>query len=317
MLDIKDLRSYFYTLSGMVKAVDGVSMGIDEGGTVGLVGESGSGKSTLGLSIMRLLPRTGRILSGEMMFKGEDLLELSEEEMTRIRGNKISMIFQDPVTYLNPVMRVGDQILEAILRHQPLDKKSALNRVVENLRKVNIAAPEKVSRYYPFQLSGGMCQRIIITMALACRPDLLIADEPTTALDVTIQAQILDLLTKLKEEMGMSLLLITHDLGVVSKLCDSIYIMYAGKIVEGGDIFDIYDDPLHPYTKGLLECALSIDEAKDVFPTIEGSLSNNIEDDKGCRFWPRCKMAREICRDHHPTVHEAGSEHTVSCWLYG
>jgi peptide/nickel transport system ATP-binding protein len=265
---------------------------------------------------MGLLPPPGRIISGEVNFKGTNLLKLSHEEMSDIRGKKISMIFQDPRTYLNPVMKAGEQILEVMIRHQLTDTKKAKRRVIELLKKVNIPSPEAIIDYYPFQLSGGMCQRIMIAIAIACNPDLLIADEPTTALDVTVQAQILELLKGLKEDLGMSLLLITHDIGIVARYCEKIYIMYAGKMVEGGDILEVFDTPLHPYTRGLLECVLSIDEKREYFPTIDGHVPEPINMVECCRYYTRCGEVQEICRKKSPPSKEVEPNHQVACWLY-
>ena len=318
LLSVINLKTYFYTSMGIVKAVDDVDLRIDNGRSVGLVGESGCGKTMTALSIMRLVPRPGRIISGKILFKDRNLLDLGEKEMRDIRGKQISMVFQDPMTYLNPVMKVKDQIAEVILLHQSESKRKAKEKkVIEVLKKVRIPSPSKVAEYYPHQLSGGMRQRILIAMALSCNPALLIADEPTTALDVTVQAQVLNLIKDLKKETGISLLLITHDLGIVADICDEVNVMYAGKIVEHADVFKLYENPLHPYTQGLLSSALSIDEFKETLTTIEGSVPDLINPPQGCRFNPRCKLARDNCRQKVPLPIEIELGHTVSCCLYG
>jgi oligopeptide/dipeptide ABC transporter ATP-binding protein len=314
-LDIRGLKTYFYTSRGVAKAVDDVNLNVGKQETVGLVGESGCGKSTLGFSIMKLVPPPGRIVGGEILFKGEDLVRLTQTQIRKIRGKDISMIFQDPMTYLNPLMRVGDQIREVMSSHQKVNEREAKKRVSEVIETVALR-PEVVKRY-PHELSGGMQQRIIIAMALVGKPSLIIADEPSTALDVTVQAQILDLMRDLKRKTAFSLLLITHDLGVVAETADRVYVMYAGEIVEHADVFTLYRNPSHPYTAGLLESVLSIDEFKEKLVTINGVVPDLIAPPTGCRFQPRCLQAKKICHERKPPEIETESGHTVSCWLYG
>lgn len=297
-------------------AVDGVDLKIKKGETVALVGESGCGKSTLGFSITRLIPHSGSFEGGNIFFKNRDILQLSNNEMRKIRGKEISMIFQDPMTYLDPVMRVGRQISQAYSVHKGGKKKEVKERVVELLKTVELPEPEKIYQKYSFELSGGMRQRVVIAMALACDPSLIIADEPTTALDVTIQQQILDLLKRLKEKLGLSILLITHDLGIAADIADRIYVMYAGKIVETADVFTIFKNPKHPYTQGLLKSAFSIDEFKKQLFFIKGSVPDLINPPSGCRFHPRCPYAKEVCSQEPPPVIQTESDHFVSCWLH-
>lgn len=312
LLEIKNLQTYFFTSKGNVKAVDGVNFTIREGETMGLVGESGCGKSTVALSIMRMVPIPGRILGGEILFKGQDLLSLTELEMREIRGGNIAMSFQDPMTFFNPVMRVGDQIVEAIVRHQRVNKKEALERAVEMLAVVGIASPRDVAMSYPHQLSGGMRQRSMMAMALSCNPDLLIADEPTTALDVIIQAQLLELMKDLKSKLNMSSLIISHDLGVVAELCDNIAVMYAGQIMEYSDVRTILKSPSHPYTFGLLNSIPRVGVKKEKLIGIEGSVPDLIETPPGCRFSPRCPYS-EGCDAHLPEFVEVMEGHYVLC----
>lgn len=316
LLSIQNLKTYFFTSYGVVKAVDNVNMKINEGESVGLVGESGCGKTMTALSIVRLVPHPGKILEGKIFFKGRNLMELTEEEMRQRRGKGISMVFQDPMTYLNPVMTVQKQIAEAITLHQTIRKSEIAESVINLLRLVGMPSPEKVSKYYPHQLSGGMLQRVMISIALSCNPSLVIADEPTTALDVTVQAQILDLLKELRCKLGMSILLITHDLGVVSELCDKIFVMYAGKVVECGDIIKIFENPRHPYTVGLFESTVSMHEFKKILVTLDGAVPDLVNPPSGCRFHPRCRYAKAICTRKEPPNTEIESNHTVSCWLY-
>jgi len=315
LLDIKDLSTYFYTSEGEVKAVDGVSFHINEGETLAVVGESGCGKSVTSLSVMRLIPwPPGKIVGGEILFNQKDILKMSDEEMQKIRGNEISMIFQEPMTSLNPVYSVGFQISEALELHQHMNKAQAWEKSIEMLKLVGIPLPEKRVAEFPHQLSGGMRQRVMIAMALACNPRLLIADEPTTALDVTIQAQILDLLSKLKSELGMAILLITHDLGVVAEMAERVVVMYAGKVVEEGDVVSIFHHPLHPYTEGLLESIPKLQDKKnEKLHVIEGVVPNPAHMPKGCRFSPRCPKACEQCFSAEPPLQSVGSRR-LACW---
>ena len=320
LLQIRDLCTWLYTLEGVVKAVDGVSLDLRPGETVGLVGESGCGKSMTALSILRLIPRpAGRIVRGEIRFQGEDLATLPERRMREIRGKSISMIFQEPMTALNPVLTIGTQIAEAILTHQDLQGPEAVAQTVEMLRRVGIPSPEKRFHEYPHQLSGGMRQRAMIAMALACRPKLLIADEPTTALDVTIQAQILDLMLKLKEETGTAILLITHNLGVIAETAERVGVMYAGKLVEMAGVQDLFDQPLHPYTRGLLFSVPPIDQHFDKhshpLQEIPGTVPRLVDLPAGCRFHPRCAQASDRCGREEPPLEESGHPgHWVRCW---
>ncbi|MCE5195604.1 MAG: ABC transporter ATP-binding protein [Negativicutes bacterium] len=315
LLDIRNLSTYFYTSEGEVKAVDGVSFQINEGETLAVVGESGCGKSVTSLSVMRLIPwPPGKIVGGEILFNDRDILKMSDEEVQKIRGNEISMIFQEPMTSLNPVYSVGFQISEALELHQHLSKAQAWEKSIEMLRLVGIPLPEKRVAEFPHQLSGGMRQRVMIAMALACNPRLLIADEPTTALDVTIQAQILDLLRKLKSELGMAILLITHDLGVVAEMAERVVVMYAGKVVEEGDVVSIFHHPLHPYTAGLLESIPKLQsQSNEKLHVIEGVVPNPAHLPQGCRFSPRCPRASEPCYREEPPLQAAGSRR-LACW---
>ena len=315
ILEVKDLRTEFHIREGVVPAVDGVSFHIDPQETLAIVGESGCGKSVTALSIMRLIKcPPGKIARGEILFEGVNLRSLPEDKMREIRGNDIAMIFQEPMTSLNPVYTVGDQIAEAIILHQKVSKSKAREKTVEMLRKVEIPEPAKRFNEYPHQLSGGMRQRVMIAMALSCTPKLLIADEPTTALDVTIQAQILDLMRGLSKDMGMSVMLITHDLGVVASMADRVIVMYAGKIAESAPVRDIFKNPLHPYTHGLLNSIPQLDVQKELLHVISGTVPNLLYLPTGCRFNPRCPNATDKCRETEPTVQDAGNGHLVSCW---
>jgi len=316
LLTIRNLKMHFFTRKGAVKAVDGISLEVGDGEMVGLVGESGCGKTMTAFSILRLIPNPGRIISGEIQFKGKNLLNLKNEEMRTIRGKEISMIFQDPLTYLNPVLRVEDQIAENLLLHTSSNKSEAKNRVIEILETVGLPSPTKIARYYPHQLSGGMRQRVMIAMAISCNPYLLIADEPTTFLDVTIQAQILNLIKALVKTLGVSLLMITHDLGIVAEICDRVYVMYAGKIVESANVFSIFENCKHPYTTGLLNSALSVDEFKKTLKAIKGNVPGLIDPPSGCRFHPRCEQRMAICSIKEPKFIEIEPNHMVACWLY-
>ncbi|GGK16951.1 peptide ABC transporter ATP-binding protein [Caldalkalibacillus thermarum] len=317
ILEVKNLKTSFFTEEGEVKAVDGVSFSIEKGKTLGIVGESGCGKSITSLSIMRLLPQpAGKIVGGEIWFKGENLLEKSDKEFRHIRGKHISMIFQEPMTSLNPVFTVGDQIAETIRIHEKKSKKEAWEKAVEMLKLVGIPSPEKRARQYPFELSGGMRQRVMIAIALACSPELLIADEPTTALDVTIQAQILELIKKLQEELGTTIIMITHDLGVVAEMCDKVAVMYAGKVVEYADVYTLFENPKHPYTMGLLESLPRHDEDQEELAVIKGSVPSPFNMPKGCRFAPRCPHAKPMCFDHLPELQTMEDGNQVRCWIY-
>ncbi|MBI3951289.1 MAG: ABC transporter ATP-binding protein [Acidobacteria bacterium] len=317
LLDVRDLRTYFFTRRGVVNAVDGVSFTIEPGRTLGLVGESGCGKSVTGLSILRLISPPGQIIGGEILFTGTDLLKLDKEAMRRHRGKKIAMIFQDPMTSLNPVYTVGYQIAEAILVHNDVSKREAWNRAIELMRAVAIPDAERRAKSYPHELSGGMRQRVMIAMAISCNPELLIADEPTTALDVTIQAQILELLAKLREELSLSMLLITHDLGVVAETTDHIAVMYAGKVVEIASTREIFKNPQHPYTIGLLRCApslTSVDGAKRRrLETIEGVVPSLVNLPPGCPFSSRCPEVQPACREGEIMFTEVSPGHLVRC----
>lgn len=317
LIRTEDLRTSFFTPDGEVKAVDGVSFEIEEGKTLGLVGESGCGKSVTALSILRLVPfPPGRVVGGEIFYRGRDLLKLKGEEMRKIRGNEISMIFQEPMTSLNPVFTIGNQIGEAIRLHQGLGKKETREKTIEMLRLVKIADPETRVDDYPHQLSGGMRQRVMIAMALSCNPSLLIADEPTTALDVTIQAQILELMKELKDRLGMSLLLITHDLGVVAEQADEVAIMYAGKIVERAKAKAIFNRPLHPYTVGLLNSLPRVGaNKKKRLEAIPGMVPSPLELPSGCRFRDRCPKASGICAGAEPQLVKKEQDHWVSCYF--
>lgn len=317
LLSVENLRTHFFTPEGIVRAVDGVSLRIFDRQPVALVGESGCGKSMTALSIMGLVPRPpGQIVAGKILLRKRNLLELTDDQMSGIRGKEISMVFQDPMTFLNPVIRIGDQIAEAVVRHQKVDKREARERVIELLDKVRIPDAKRAHDYYPHQLSGGMRQRVLIAMALSCRPSLLIADEPTTALDVTIQSQILGLISSAVRDLGTSLLLITHDLGIVASLVEVVYVMYVGKIVEHGDLYSVYEEPAHPYTQGLLKSVLSIDEFKKDLVTIGGIVPDALNPPRGCPFHPRCPKAMDICREREPNEVEVKLGHFVSCWLY-
>lgn len=303
LVDVRNLRTHFYTEDGVVPAVDGVTLHIKKGETLGVVGESGCGKSVTSLSIMRLIPNPpGKIIEGDILFEGRDLVRMHESEMRKIRGNEISMIFQEPMTSLNPVFTIGDQIAEAITLHQGLNYKEAINKAIDMLRLVGIPVPERRVREYPHQMSGGMRQRVMIGMALSCNPKLLIADEPTTALDVTIQAQILELMKKLKKELGMAIMLITHDLGVVAEMAERVVVMYAGKVVEEGDVVSIFKAPLHPYTEGLLESIPRLHETRERLHVIEGVVPNPLHLPGGCRFHPRCPYIIDKCREVEPQL---------------
>jgi peptide/nickel transport system ATP-binding protein len=319
ILDVKGLQTVFFTASGLFRAVDDVSFNVRRGQTLAIVGESGCGKSVTALSVMRLVPDPpGRIVGGSVVLEGTDLLGLDEDKMRAIRGNRISMIFQEPMTSLNPVMRIGDQITEAVRLHRPMTRKEAWKQAVEMLRLVRIPVPERRAHEYPHQLSGGMRQRAMIAMALACRPALLIADEPTTALDVTIQAQILQLILELQKELGMGLILITHDLGVVAQTAQRVIVMYAGKKVEEADVETLFANPKHPYTRGLMASIPGLPaagaKANARLVEIPGMVPSLTRLPKGCAFAPRCELAIARCRDEYPPLETQGDDHLAACW---
>lgn len=317
LLDVRDLRTYFYTKKGVVKAVDGVEYKINRGESLGLVGESGCGKSVSALSLMRLIPSPpGKIESGEILFDGVDLRRIPDKEMRMIRGNRISMIFQDPMTSLNPVLTVGDQVAETISLHQNLSKSEVIEKVVEYFSLVGLPNPEDRVENYPHQLSGGMRQRVGIAMALSCNPNLLIADEPTTALDVTIQAQILEILQNLMNEIQTSLILITHNLGLVVELSQKVAVMYAGRIVEFGTIEQIFEDPKHPYTLGLHDSIPRISQKRNRLIPIPGDVPDLINPPSGCPFHPRCSKAKPICREVFPETTQLDKDHVTTCHLF-
>lgn len=318
LIEIRGLKTYFFMSTGTVRAVDGIDFSMDDRQMVGIVGESGCGKSVTALSLMQLVPNPpGRIVEGEIIFEGEDLLKKTEEEMQKIRGGKIAMSFQDPMTYLNPVKRGGEQIAEAIRLHQGVEKEEALEMAVESIELVGIPSPSERAMDYPHQLSGGMRQRIMIAMALSCKPKLLIADEPTTALDVITQDEILELMENLKDELGTSIILITHDLAIIAGLCNRVAVMYAGNIVEYADTIPLYDDPLHPYTKGLLNSILRLDKGKERLSSIKGSVPNLVNPPPGCKFNPRCLQSMPICSKQIPPLLDVGGNSLVACHLYG
>jgi peptide/nickel transport system ATP-binding protein len=314
ILKVENLKTYFDTWAGIVKAVDGVSLDVREGETLGLVGESGSGKSVTALSILRIVPRPGKIIDGKIIYKGENLLEKNESDLQKIRGKEIGYIFQDPATSLNPVFSIADQLIEVIRRHQNVTKKEALEKAIELFRLVEIPDPELKIWNYPHQLSGGMKQRMAIARALSCQPTLLLADEPTTNLDVTIQAQILELMKNLKDKLGMSMILITHDMGVVATMADRISVMYAGRICESADTKTIFYKPMHPYTKALLEAVPNISVKKAKLRIIPGSIPNLITPPSGCRFHPRCDLADSTCASAVPPLLEIEPDHYVACF---
>ncbi|MBN8580769.1 MAG: ABC transporter ATP-binding protein [Anaerolineae bacterium] len=320
LLEVKNLKTYFYTEDGVVHAVDGVDFSIFPGEVLGIVGESGCGKSVTSLSIMRLISTPGKIVEGEINFDGKNLVTASEEEMMQVRGNRISMIFQQPQSALNPVFRAGDQISEVLNIHQDFGKKAGEERAVELLKLVGIPEPERRAEAFPHELSGGMSQRVMIAMALACVPDLLIADEPTTALDVTIQAQILDLMRDMRKQLGSAMMLITHDLGVIAEMANRVVVMYAGEIVEESPVASLFDKPHHPYTQGLIGSIPVLGELRERLDVIPGSVPNLINLPQGCRFAPRCRARVEnnlsICTDQHPALIEVADGHKVRCWLY-
>ena len=315
LLEVKDLHTSFFTDAGEVKAVNGVSFNLERGKVLGIVGESGSGKSVTAYSIMQILSDPGKIVSGCIKLDGQELVGSGEKVMKTVRGNKVSIIFQDPMTSLNPTYTIGKQLMEAILLHTDRDKKQAYDRAVEMLRLVNVNEPEKRMKQYPFEFSGGMRQRVMIAMALACEPDILIADEPTTALDVTIQAQILELMKSLQQELGMAIILITHDLGVVAQMCDEVIVMYAGSICEQGTADEIFYNPCHEYTKGLLKSIPSAETAGKRLEPITGTPIDLLNMPKGCAFAPRCGSAMKICLKACPERMTINEDHQATCWM--
>ena len=315
MLEVKDLHTSFFTPAGEVRAVNGVSFYLDHGKVLGIVGESGSGKSVTAYSVMQILEKTGKIVSGSIKFNGQELVGAGEKVMKTIRGNKISIIFQDPMTSLNPTYTIGKQLMEAIMLHTNRNKKQAKERAIEMLRLVNINEPEKRINQYPFEFSGGMRQRIMIAMALACEPDILIADEPTTALDVTIQAQILELMQKLQKELGMAIIMITHDLGVVAQMCDEVIVMYAGSICEQGSADEIFYNPKHEYTKGLMRSIPTVDNDGEKLEPITGTPIDLLNMPKGCPFAPRCDAAMKICLRERCDRMQINEWHQAACWV--
>jgi len=317
LLEVQNLRTQFKLQEGIVRAVNGISFSLERGETLGIVGESGSGKSVSMLSVMRLIPEPpGRIVEGSILLSGQDLMKLGEEEMRRARGTKIAMIFQDPMTYLNPVLKISTQMMEGLMEHVGMDKRAAHERAVELLKMVDIPMAEERMNSYPFEFSGGMRQRVMIAMALSCRPQILIADEPTTALDVTIQAQIVDLVLRLRDEVGMSVIWITHDLGVIAGLADRINVMYAGYIVEAAPVEALYADARHPYTLGLLRSVPRVDAAKkaELIP-IEGSPPDMTDLPPGCPFYPRCRFRIDRCEQENPPLDRIAPGRSVACWV--
>ncbi len=316
LLEVKNLKTYFYTRKGVVPAVDGVDFQVKPGEILGIVGESGCGKSVTSLSILQLLIHYAKIEPGsEINFEGKNLASMNKKEMRKVRGKDIAMIFQDPMTSLNPVMTIEKQLMETVQNHQGLSKSEARKMALDMMKKVGIPSPEKRMKEYPHQLSGGMKQRVMIAMALMCSPKLLIADEPTTALDVTIQAQILKLMRDLKDETGAAIMLITHDMGVVASMADAIMIMYAGRVVEYGEAKEVFRNPKHPYTVGLLKSIPRLDEKVDTLFTIEGTVPNQYNMPAGCKFWPRCPYATERCKTEEPSLLHLG-DCQVRCWKY-
>ena len=315
LLEVRDLHTSFFTPVGEVKAVNGISFNLDHGKVLGIVGESGSGKSVTAYSIMQILEKTGKIVSGSIKVDGKELVGIPEREMKNIRGNKISIIFQDPMTSLNPTYTIGHQLMEAILLHTGRNKKEAYDRAVEMLKLVNVNEPEKRMKQYPFEFSGGMRQRVMIAMALACEPDILIADEPTTALDVTIQAQILELMQSLQKELGMAIIMITHDLGVVAQMCDEVIVMYAGSICEQGTADEIFYNPKHEYTKGLMRSIPTAGNDGEKLQPISGTPIDLLNMPAGCPFAPRCENAMRICLHQRCERMQINADHQAACWM--
>lgn len=317
LLNVENLATHFFSDSGVVKAVNDISFSVNKGETVGIVGESGSGKSVASLSIMRLLGNTsGRVVKGNITFDRKDLLTISESDMRKIRGNDMAMIFQEPMTSLNPVYKIGKQLTESIMLHLKLNKSKAKKHAIQILDDVGIPRSNEIFNEYPFQLSGGMRQRVMIAMAMSCSPKLLIADEPTTALDVTIQAQILELMQELRKNSDTSILIITHDLGVVAEMCDRVLVMYAGKIVEESDVNTIFENPQHPYTQGLLKSIPKLGHPKDKLDSIPGNVPIPKQMPVGCKFAPRCEFSMDICLQKEPELYDLNNFHTSRCWLH-
>ncbi|MFZ2634934.1 MAG: ABC transporter ATP-binding protein [Rectinemataceae bacterium] len=318
ILQVKDLKTFFTVDEGVVKAVDGVSFDLRKGETLGIVGESGSGKSVTNLSIINMIPSPpGKIVGGEVLFQGKDLVRMPLSELQKIRGNKIAMIFQDPMTCLNPFLRVSTQMEETIILHQGLSKAEAKAKAIDMLKLAGIPAPEKRIEQYPHQFSGGMRQRVMIAMGLSCNPEILIADEPTSALDVTIQAQILELIQDLTKRLGTAVILITHSLGVVAGMCDTLCVMYAGRVVERGPTGDLFEDPKHPYTQGLIRSVPRLDrKSADRLYSIPGQPPNVIDLPDCCPFYPRCEKAKDVCKRKYPKITDFGNGRKVACWLY-
>jgi len=312
LLDVENLRTYFFTEAGIVKAVDGVSFGLRKGETLGLVGESGSGKTVTAFSVLRIVPRPGRIVGGKVTFDGTSILDLPEEEMRRVRGSKMAIVFQDPTSSLNPVYTVGSQIAEIIMHHQGIDRREAFGKTVDLLEMVGISEPETRVHQYPHQLSGGMKQRIAVARALACEPVLLFADEPTTNLDVTIQAQVLELMKELRRRLGMSLVMITHDMGIIAEMTERVTVLYAGMVAESTDTKRIFKMPKHPYTEALFQAVPRIDQRKEL-RVILGNIPNLIDPPSGCRFHPRCPYARDVCSQVVPQLEEVDQGHFAAC----
>lgn len=315
ILEIKNMHTYFFTDNGTVKSVDGVDIELERGKTLGIVGESGSGKSVTALSLMGLLTgTTGKVVEGEILLDGQDILKMSDEERRKMRGKDIAMVFQEPMTSLNPVMKIGTQVMENITLHQNVSKEQAKQLTIDILKKTGLPRVERIVNEYPFQLSGGQRQRVMIAMALVCNPKILIADEPTTALDVTIQAQILDLMNQLKKDIGTSIIFITHDLGVVAEVCDEVVVMYCGRVVEKANVYDLFENPSHPYTEGLLASIPKMGVEVDELDSIPGNVPNPKYMPEGCKFAPRCKYATDICREKEPGFFELGNGHVSRCW---
>lgn len=316
IFEIRGLKTQFFTSKGIVPAVDGVDITVRKGEAVGLVGESGCGKSMTAMSVMQLLKKPGRVVDGTIKLNGEDLLKLNKKEINDIRGNRISMIFQEPMTALNPVYPIGKQVVEALVTHQNISREEAKAKTIEMFTKVGIPEAEKRFGVYPHQLSGGLRQRVMIAMAMICNPELMIADEPTTALDVTIEAQILYLMNQLQKEVGTAVIMITHNLGVVAESCDYVYVMYAGKIMEEAPVRELFKNPLHPYTYGLMNAIPKMTEVKTHLYTIKGIVPNLLNLPKGCRFCPRCDKAMKVCTMFQPDLYELEDGHKVRCFLY-
>jgi oligopeptide/dipeptide ABC transporter ATP-binding protein len=316
LLQIEDLRIYYLVPEGVIKAIDGVNLKIMEKEVTGIVGESGCGKSSLALSIVRMLPSPpAKIVAGKIKYNGRDLLQMPEGAMTRIRGKEIGVVFQDPMTYLNPTMKIVQQITEKIVLHDRLPKDEAKREAISLLEAVEMPAAKTVMNYYPFQLSGGMLQRVLLVIALACRPSLIIADEPTTALDVTVQAQILGVLRNLVDTFGMSVIVITHDMGIVAAICDRVYVMYAGRIAEESPVDSLFENPQHPYTSALLASVFSVGQYREDLVSIRGTIPNLADPPSGCRFHPRCPHAMNVCQEREPPRFQLSEAHASYCWL--